>query len=139
MEPEDFKYTGEEVDLGFLLSIQNILNKFMKGSYNPTELSIFDSVPGIPIMKEEWLYDPTVSKIDENTIDFYHKVYPFLIKEKSKLKDNIFFEDDFMIIRVKTIKDTLLAINQMIQIFIEEEEYEKCAQLQEIVKDLQTT
>lgn len=137
MEEEDHNYSGEEVDMGFLVSLQNILNvKTAKGQYSPDGSAIFSGIP--PAVKEEWIYDPSKGEIDDNTIDFYHKAYLFLIKETPRVKSNVFFEDEQMIVRVKTIKDTLLAIDQMMKLFVDEEEYEKCVQLQEVVKELNT-
>jgi hypothetical protein len=53
-----------------------------------------------------------------------------------KLKEGVLFEDEGLIVRVQNIKDLTIAIGQMIDMYVEEEEYEKCAQLQTIINDL---
>jgi len=138
MEPEDFKYSGEEVDVGFLLSLQSLLmqKKLFDDQgimYSPDGSAIFDFGP-----KEEWTYDPNVNEQDDvATRDFLKSVYPYLAtKESAELKGGVIFEDEGLIVRVQNIKDLTLAINQMIDMYVEEEEYEKCAHLQKIINDL---
>ena len=137
MEPEDFKYSGEEVDCGFLLSLQSLLihRKLMEensGVYSPDGTAVFNIGP-----KEEWLYDPKLNETDEPTKEFLKSVYPYVVEiGADKLKDGVLFEDEGLIVRVENVKDLNLAISQMIEMYVEEEEYEKCAQLQKIINDL---
>jgi hypothetical protein len=138
MEPEDFKYSSEEVDCGFLLSLQHILiqKKLMEESgafYSPDGTAIFDLVDG----KEEWMYDPNLNETDEPTKEFLKSIYEYVVNSKAdKLKEGVLFEDEGLIVRVQNIKDLTIAIGQMIDMYVEEEEYEKCAQLQTIINDL---
>jgi len=138
MEPEDLRYTGEEVDVGFLLSLQSLLmHKKLQADhgimYSPDGSAIFDFGP-----KEEWIYDPNVNEQDDTaTRDFLKSVYPYIsTKESNDLIGGVIFEDEGLIVKVQNIKDLTLAINQMIHMYIEEEEYEKCAHLQRIINDL---
>lgn len=137
MEPEDFKYSGEEVDCGFLLSLQSLLihRKLMEegeGFYNQDGTTIFDVGP-----KEEWMYDPKVNDFDDQTKEFLKSIYDYVVSsDVYKLKEGVLFEDESLIVRVENVKDLTLAISQMVEMYVEEEEYEKCAQLQKIINDL---
>ena len=138
MEPEDFRYSGEEVDVGFLLSLQTILisKKLMEEDgafYSPDGSAMFNMIDA----KEEWMYDPKINDSDEQSKEFLKSIYDYVISSKTdKLKEGVLFEDEGLIVRVENIKDLTLAISQMIEVYIEEEEYEKCAKLQKIINDL---
>lgn len=137
MEPEDFKYSGEEVDCGFLLSLQTILihKKLAEEGgafYSPDGTAIFDIGP-----KEEWMYDPKINDSDDQTKEFLKSIYDYVVSsDVYKLKEGVLFEDESLIVRVENVKDLNLAISQMIDVYVEEEEYEKCAKLQKIINDL---
>ena len=142
MDEEDRHYTAEEVDCGFLLSLQTTLlqSHYAQGAaYSPNGTAIFN-MKG----KEEWMYDPRTDdqedEHDENANRFLkEKVYPFLVNSKKKqLKEMLLFEDDEVVVKVKTAEDFLYTINRIIQVYVEEEEYEKCAQLQKIIDDLKS-
>jgi hypothetical protein len=101
--------------------------------YSPDGTAIFDLVDG----KEEWMYDPNLNETDEPTKEFLKSIYEYVVNSKAdKLKEGVLFEDEGLIVRVQNIKDLTIAIGQMIDMYVEEEEYEKCAQLQTIINDL---
>jgi hypothetical protein len=138
MEPEDQQYSGEEVDCGFLLSLQNILvhNKLFKEEgtlYSNDGTMVFDAMPSV---KEEWIYDPHVNDLDENTKTFFKQIYEYVISEDKSVKEGILYEDEGMVVRVQNVKDIEETITQMIDVFVEDEEYEKCAQLQKMLTHL---
>jgi hypothetical protein len=140
MNPEDEKYTGEEVDMGFLLSLhKTLVNRNLASEnaiYSPDGSMFFNDRR----TKEIWTYDPREDEdIEEETARNFlkEKVYPFLVRSKKKqLKDMLLFEDDEIIVKVSTIDDFLYTINRIIQVYVEEEEYEKCAQLQKIAEQI---
>ena len=139
MDENESQYTGEEVDMGFLVSLQNtlstheLLSKGATAIYSQDGSVIFDMIPEI---KEEWMYDPDVNKLDENTKAFFRQLYPEL--KLSQLKSNILYEDEGLVVRVSNSKDMIKALEQMIQMFVVEEEYEKCASLQKNIEEIQS-
>ena len=142
MNPEDEKYTGEEVDMGFLLSLhKTLVNRNLASEntiYSPDGSMFFNDRSA----KEVWTYDPREDDDEEEEISrkfLKEKVYPFLVKTKKKrIKDMLLFEDDEIVVKVNTPEDFLYTINRIIQVYVEEEEYEKCAQLQKIIDDLKS-
>jgi hypothetical protein len=136
MEEEDRKYTAEEVDCGFLISLQAMMtaNRLAQenfGIYSPDGSALFS-----PQMKEEWIFNPAVEEDtnEDDYMEFYKmKMYPFVIKAKKKaIKENILFEDKDVIVKTRNSRDYLAAVNQLIQIYETTEEYEKCAELQKV-------
>ena len=96
---------------------------------------IFDAMPSI---KEEWIYDPYINELDDNTKVFFKQIYDYVVSEDKKITEGILYEDEGMIVRVQNIKDIKETITQMIDVFVEDEEYEKCAQLQKIISKLKS-
>jgi hypothetical protein len=123
--PEDFRYTADQIDAGFLTSLQNSL--MMYRTFNT-------QVEKEIIPKEEWSYKPT-GEIDENTANFFKEVYQTIIDQKNI--EQILYEDEETIIRTDTIEDKIKTLQLMIDYFIEEEEYEKCAALKKYITEIE--
>ena len=131
MEPEDYRYTADDIDGGFLRSIQQSLiysrtfgleldEDELKGTfYNPVE---------------KWNYKPNErSEITEDVIEFYNKSYEFIVK--NSIKDNVVLFEDGVEVTVAS-EDMETFINQLIEHFVNEEAYEKCAKLKQVYEDL---
>lgn len=127
MESTDYDFSGEEVDLGFLVSLQKCVSE------NQVNGVIFDTDIE---EKEEWYYDPEIAESQESTDEFFSGIYPFFA-EKVDYEDHILFEDEMTLIRVESTEEMKTVIRQMIDYFERKEEYEKCAQLNKILKDLE--
>jgi hypothetical protein len=127
MESTDFDFSGEEVDLGFLVSLQKCIAE------NQVTGVIFDTDID---EKEEWYYDPEIAENQESTDEFFGSIYPFFA-EKVDYTDKILFEDEMTLIRVDTLEEMSTVIRQMIDYFERNEEYEKCAQLNKILTELE--
>jgi len=140
MDEDDYKYTGEQVDEGFLISLQRSLIGSMNG------MNAFHDPFGITqkgakafSMQEEYLYEPPVDfkSDDENTRDFYKQVCEKKIDIERFRKDGVLMEDDGVIIKIKEHVNKIKCIDQMILLFLEEEEYEKCAELRDAKNQLE--
>ena len=55
-----------------------------------------------------------------------------LIEQNLKKEDTVLFEDDEIVVKTANNEDRIKTIQQMINYFVEEEEYEKCAKLIEV-------
>ena len=124
MEDPDYKYTADQVDTGFLTTLQQaiLLNRSVN-KYASNESDFF--------VKEEWSYQPS-EEICEEDKDFFKKVYNVLIEQNLKKEDTVLFEDDEIVVKTANNEDRIKTIQQMINYFVEEEEYEKCAKLIEV-------
>ena len=120
----DLKYTADQVETGFLSALQSALayNRVYNAP-GPLDNSGF--------VKEEWTYTPT-GIIDDNIKDFFKKAHQYLATHEIQNDSNVIFEDDMTIVRIKSNTDKDLMLQQMIDILLETEEYEKCAELQKI-------
>jgi hypothetical protein len=129
-EPEDYKFTPDEIDTGVLISLQNALmyNRVFGSSRDPLET--FEKY----LPKEEWVYKPDDENIDENTKDFYRQVYNFISKNPDSFKKNVIIDEESVTVRVETQEDRETIVNQMITYFLETEEYEKCAVLKKVLE-----
>lgn len=124
MDSSDHRYSADQVDSGFLSALQQALvyNRVI-GSKSEEELRGF--------AKEEWTYQPT-DDVDDNTKDFFKKAYDSIVSMNLTKENSILFEDDEIIVRTPSNTDRIKTIQQMIDFFVEEEEYEKCAKLLEV-------
>lgn len=131
MEPEDYRYTADDIDGGFLRSIQQSLiysrtfgleldEDELKGTfYNPVE---------------KWNYKPNErSEITEDVIEFYNKSYEFIVK--NSIKDNVVLFEDGVEVTVSS-EDMESFINQLIEHYVNDEAYEKCAKLKQVYEEL---
>lgn len=133
MEPEDYRYTADDIDSGFLMSLQQALihkRAFGEVSSNNNE-RLFERLKA----KEEWMYKPDSENpsLDKNTIDFYNQVFEFISENPHMIKDNILLSDDEIVVKVESDEDKILMINQMIEYYISEEQYEKCSLLKTVI------
>jgi hypothetical protein len=134
MEPEDYGYTSEDIDSGFLLSLQTVLTHNRVFGESSSEKNI-DTFSSRFLPKEEWVYQPPIkAEIDENTLDFYQQVYSYITENPESFSKNIILSDDYMIIRVEDPQDKEQMIEQMIDYFVSQEEYEKCAKLKQAIE-----
>lgn len=134
MEPEDYRYTAEDIDSGFLLSLQTILmhNKVFGG---PSGDSYFESFSSRFLPKEEWTYTPPEKdEIDENTQKFYQLVYSYIVNNPDSFSKDIILSDDQMIIRIENPSEKDNMVEQMIDYFVSQEEYEKCVNLKKVLE-----
>lgn len=131
MEPEDYRYTADDIDGGFLRSIQQslIYSRTFGLELDEDELNgtFYNPV-------EKWNYKPNErSEITEDVIEFYNKSYEFIVK--NSIKDNVVLFEDGVEVTVAT-EDMETFINQLIEHFVNEEAYEKCAKLKQVYEDL---
>jgi len=134
MEPEDYRYTAEDIDSGFLMSLQQALihkRVFGESSSNSNE-RLFERLKA----KEEWTYKPQSddSQLDKNTIDFYEQVYEYIRSNPDMIRKNILLSDDEIVVKIDSDEDKTLMINQMIDYYITEEQYEKCSLLKTVIE-----
>ena len=124
MEPSDYKYTAEEIDGGVLLSLQTAL----------VHNRIFGSIDGPYTSKEEWTFTPPKNdEIDEGTHKFYRQVYEYITENPDMFKKNILLQDEEVVVKTDTSDDRKVVLQQMLDYFVYEEEYEKCALLQKVI------
>jgi hypothetical protein len=133
MEPEDYRYTADDIDSGFLMSLQQALmhkRVFGESTSNSNE-RLFERLKA----KEEWTYKPQSddSQLDKNTIDFYEQVYEYISSNPDMIKKNILLSDDEIVVKIDSDEDKTLMINQMIEYYITEEQYEKCSLLKTVI------
>jgi hypothetical protein len=133
MEPEDYRYTADDIDSGFLMSLQQALmhkRVFGESTSNSNE-RLFERLKA----KEEWTYKPQSddSQLDKNTIDFYEQVYEYISSNPDMIKKNILLSDDEIVVKIDSDEDKILMINQMIEYYITEEQYEKCSLLKTVI------
>jgi hypothetical protein len=97
-----------------------------------------NSVKGFA-MQEEYLFEPPLDLTtdDGNTRDFYKQVCEKKFDVERFRKDGILMDDDGVIIKIKEHHNKLKCLDQMITIFLEEEEYEKCAELRDAKAQLE--
>jgi len=133
MEPEDYRYTAEDIDSGFLMSLQQaLIHKRVFGEQLDNNERLFERLKA----KEEWTYKPQSddSQLDKNTIDFYDQVYEYISSNPDMIKKNILLSDDEIVVKIDSDEDKILMINQMIQYYISEEQYEKCSLLKTVIE-----
>lgn len=134
MEPEDYRYTADDIDSGFLTSLQQALiyTRMFGEDLNETINKSFIE----PI--EQWTYKPGESIPNDKTEDlftFYNKSYEYMVKNPNSIQDNIIFAEDNVNVNVSP-DDMTVFINQLIDHFVNVEEYEKCAKLKKIYEEL---
>lgn len=105
------------------------------GNYNDIFSDNDYDNPYITSPKAEFLYNPdraedTQGVKKENFQDFLRESYDFIINtaEQEKL---VIFEDEYHLIKIEDRDHKIKAIDQVIDIFLGEEEYEKCVILRD--------
>ena len=128
MVPNDYKYTAEEIDGGVLLSLQTALVHNRLFGPNDNE--------GLFTAKEEWTFNPPKNdEIDEGTHMFYRQVYEYITENPDMFKQNILLQDDEVVVKTDTSSNRKVVLQQMLDYFICEEEYEKCALLKKAIEE----
>lgn len=132
MEPEDYRFTAEDIDSGFLTSLQQALI-YSRTFGTDLDTSIEDAFIK-PV--EEWQYKPNEKPNLEDPMDlvtFYNKSYDYI--SKHSIRNNVVLQDGNISVTVS--KDEMTDyINQLTEHFINIEEYEKCAKLKKIHEEL---
>jgi hypothetical protein len=133
MDPEDYRYTADDIDNGFLLSLQTALvhNRVFGSTGNDN----IDKLHSRFLPVEEWTYKPVDREIDENTSDFYRQVYDYIEKNPQDFKRNVLLSESQLLVKLESPEDKVKMINQMIDYFVSQEEYEKCTTLQNLLQD----
>lgn len=130
IDDDEQRYTADDVDSGFLLSLQKALirNRVLGNNANTMEQFQERFRP-----QEEWSYrPPDQDEIDENTHDFYRKVYDYISQNPKQFHKNILLNDIDILVKLEKPEDREKMINQMLDFFVSTEEYEKCAVLKSI-------
>ena len=140
----DKKFSVEELDAGFVKAIQDraLSNAFENpmDAFNSADpfVSLYNDRHFDEYPKEEYFYNPFKPKnpqtTHDNYINFLKDSYEFIVDSaKDDFKDFIVYEDDINIVKVRGKENRVETINQVIDLFIEEEDYEKCAVLRDIL------
>lgn len=128
----DRKYTADDVNNGFLLSLQKSLIQYRV--YGVPGHNRLDNLKEAFQGQEEWMYQPpNKAELDENTADFYTQVYEYITKHPDMFKKNIILNKSDLIIKIESQVDRERMLNQMIEFFVEKEEYEKCSSLKSLI------
>lgn len=134
MEPEDYRYTADDIDSGFLMSLQQaLMHKRVFGEVGTDNNErLFERLKA----REEWTYKPPTddSTLDKNTIDFYNQVYDYISSNPGMIKKNVLLSDDDILVKIDSEEDKITMINQMISYYISEEQYEKCSMLKTVIE-----
>lgn len=127
---EENDYTVDQFDLGFLYNAKETLR--VSKSIEEDEDYLYDTDE-----KVEWLYKPENIIVDENTkmvfIDSWH-----YLKENNfeTLKtERKFYEDDQIYLIASNDHDVDHYLNALLKFFQEEEEYEICAELRDVINN----
>jgi hypothetical protein len=134
----ELSHSSSEIDNSFLLTVQSvlILKQLMQESDIENSYEVDDILNSISI-KEEWIYDPNLNEQEKEIKDFFRSIFEFITtSEIDILKDLILYEDEDILVTVKNINDMILTLNQMIDMYVESEEYENCAKLKNIILKL---
>lgn len=150
----DRKFTIDESDEGFIDALQSRM--FMDPFNSPMSENFqwdpdFPNVSGMgpmPSMKEifgkpkkdEFFYNPNKPKhpetSDENYENFLKDSYAHIIKcSAENFKEFIVYEDQLNVVKVRSKGDRIKTINQVIKALIKDEDYEKCANLRDILEE----
>jgi len=115
---EKVEFSVEDFDNGFLNSVEQTL----------------DFVRQFEDIKEEWIYRADAIENSEEIADLFSIAYDFLDKKKFKqIDNNVLYEDDILILKSKSLKDSVHFLEQLLNHFVSTEEYEKCAVLKKVI------
>lgn len=147
---DDEKYDIDEFDDIFLDDLKNMgLVEFredyenqrtMNGTININDLN--NNINRDLYPKMEYIYNPHLSEENESGDaqgfeDFLKESFPSII-ETAKNQKMIVFEDDYHLVKVVKKDHKIKTLEQLIDIFLEEEDYLKCAKLRDIKEELET-
>jgi hypothetical protein len=132
---EDKSVTAEMVDNGFLLSLQNaIMLKKLREDNPGTNITPFEFFMGTHniVAKEEYTFvPPDTNQIDSNTREFFTKVYDYISQAPAQFKKGILLDDSHVVVRTRT-EDLDRVVKMMTDMYLETEDYEKCAVIKHI-------
>lgn len=142
IEEQDKMFTPEMVDSGFLLSLKTSIELANLREEQPP-LSDFFGDDTSPLdyfnakymqKKEEFVYNPDSSvNLNPDLKKFLNNSYEYITKSPMQFKQGVILEDDEVIVRTPPEnRQTVLGI--MLNMFLENEEYEKCAEIQKLEK-----
>lgn len=151
----DRKYTVKEVDEGFLKSLSDLtlstdnifdndgnvisdvysMNGFL-GDNNENVQDIFGKE--YKLEKTEYFYNPDKpihpETSHDNYTNFLKDAYNFIVdSSKEDFKEFVVYEDESNIVKVNKKDDQIKTIDQVMGLLLEEEDYEKCAVLRDIM------
>lgn len=139
MDEEDYMYTSKQVEEGFLIALQRSLIENMKTN---GLRGIVDGKTGYHAfnMKEEYLYAPPkkLDADDYNTRDFYRQICDKKLDVERLKYEGVIFEEPEVIIKIRDHSDKIKCLEQMIEYYLETEEYETCAEIRNAMKILTT-
>lgn len=132
MSDADRRYTPDDIDSGVLLSLQSALMNVRV--FGAPGKQYIDDLSDRFLPQEEYTYSPKAgATIDENTQDFYDKVYDYIVQNPEQFKKNIAMSSSTLLVKLSNDDDRKLLVNQMIDFFLTQEAYEKCAILKKVL------
>lgn len=141
LDYDDQKYTIEEIENQFLGNLHDMsLITFNQDMGNYKDMFNTDTGvernPYVSLPKAEYIYNPDKAEDSEgiqkeNFQDFLMDSYNFIINTAEE-KKMIVFEDDYHLIKIENKDHKIKTIDQLINIFLGEEEYEKCVTLRDV-------
>lgn len=139
MDAQDKFFTPDMVDSGFLLSLKTSIELLelqeeqppLYGNMSPG--SYFSHKFLLP-EKEEFVYNPDSDvQINPDLEKFLNSSYEYITRDPMQFKKGVILEDEDVIVRTPPEnRKTVLGI--MMNLFLENEEYEKCAEIQKLEK-----
>lgn len=139
LEDHEKFFTAEMVDSSFMLSLKTSIELMKMREEQPPLYSNMDPVDFfnhqfyIP-EKEEFVYNPDIDvALNPDLKKFLNNSYEYITKSPMQFKKGVILEDADLIIRTPPEnRKTVLGI--MLNMFLENEEYEKCAEIQKLEK-----
>lgn len=118
MGEDDEKFTAEQIDMGLLMSLEHFLLNITNSPYYA--------------VKRECYFIPD-DDVNEDVRMFYKKSFEYFEKTGTLFEDKIAYEDNYLMIKLKDDEDLISFLNQMIVVFTELEEYEKCSYVKKLI------
>jgi hypothetical protein len=135
LEDSDSMYTADDIDAGFIKSLSDMAifeNLYIPYS-QPYEPDFVNSFGVQKPQQVEYTYSPEKQvKNDDEFKDFLRNAYDYVISSAPDFKNFVVYEDELNVVKVNVKKDMLKTIDQMLEIFVEEESYEKAAKLRDL-------
>lgn len=123
----DNKYSAEIIDSGFIKAITEMV--INENYYLPIDYSYTKNQNFTKKLKNEYIYSPeNQNKSTDEFKDFLREGIDYITSNE---KEFVIFEDENNIVRVKGKKDQVKTLEQMLEIFVEEENYEAAAKIRD--------
>jgi len=130
----DENHTQKEIEEGFL----NLYKHFMLSVY-PQDSPFISGAENLNFSNEKKQFyfrpdqvDITNAKKPDDFRKFLMSSYDFIVNSSEKDESIVMLEDEFNVIKIETKPEQIKAIDQVIQVFEEKEEYEKCSKLSNV-------